>query len=247
MTPPLFLVAELPDDGAVRLGGDEGRHAARVKRLREGERVLVSDGRGSLLECTVAARDGDGLTLSVSARQRVPAPRPRIVVVQALPKGERAELAVEVLTELGVDEIVPWAASRSIAHWLGPRGDRALEKWRRTAREATKQSRRAWLPVIAPLASTSDVAARLAAGSGIVLHEDATEALGTIEFADDRDVVVVVGPEGGIAPDELDDFAAVGARRVRLGQPVLRTSTAGAAAVAVLSVQLGRWEAKISS
>jgi 16S rRNA (uracil1498-N3)-methyltransferase len=241
MTPPLFLVEEVPSDESFLLDGHEGRHAARVKRLRTGERVLVSDGHGTVLECTVSSGDANGLSLAVTARRDVPAPRPRIVVVQALPKGDRAELAVEVLTELGVDEIVPWAASRSIVHWLGPRGDRALEKWRRTAREATKQSRRAWLPIISPLASTSDVEARLAVANGLVLHEDATDLLRAADLGDDRDVVVVVGPEGGIAPDELADFAAVGAQPVRLGEPVLRTSTAGAAAVAVLSVQLSRW------
>jgi 16S rRNA (uracil1498-N3)-methyltransferase len=171
----------------------------------------------------------------------VPEPRPRIVVVQALPKGERAELAVEALTEVGVDEIVPWAASRSIVQWLGPRGDRALDKWRRTAREAAKQSRRAWLPRIAPLASTSEVAARLSSAQGLVLHEDATDRLAAVDCDAHRDVVVVVGPEGGIAPDELADFIAVGAQSVRLGDPVLRTSTAGVAAVAALSVQVGRW------
>jgi 16S rRNA (uracil1498-N3)-methyltransferase len=241
MTPPLFLVDELPSSDAVALHGEEGRHAARVKRLAVGEAVLVSDGRGGLLECTVSEVTSAGLSLDVVGRGTVPRPAPRFVVVQALPKGERAELAVEVLTELGVDEIVPWAASRSIVRWLGSRGDRALEKWRRTAREATKQSRRAWLPEVAPLASTAEVAARLAGATALVLHEDASASLASVEFAADRDVVVVVGPEGGIARDELDDFTAVGAVTVRLGEPVLRTSTAGAAALAVLSARLGRW------
>ena len=241
MSPPLFLVEELPGDESFRLGGDEGRHAARVKRIRSGERVLIGDGHGALLQCEVISGDGDGLSLVVTARRQVPAPQPRLVVVQALPKGERAELAVETLTEVGVDEIVPWAASRSIVRWLGPRGDRALEKWRRAAREATKQSRRAWLPVIASLASTSDVAARLSAAQGLVLHEEATERLATTACDPAREIVVVVGPEGGIAPDELADFAAVGARHVKLGDDVMRTSTAGVAAVAALSVQLGRW------
>jgi 16S rRNA (uracil1498-N3)-methyltransferase len=242
VTPPLFLVDELPSADVVALDGEEGRHAARVRRLAVGERLLVSDGRGGLLDCAVSSVTSAGLSLDVVARRTVPQPAPRFVVVQALPKGERAELAVEVLTELGVDEIVPWAASRSIVRWLGPRGDRALDKWRLTAREATKQSRRAWLPEVAPLASTAEVAARLSAATALVLHEDAPTSLASVELDAGRDVVVVVGPEGGIAADELDDFTAVGAVPVKLGEPVLRTSTAGAAALAVLSTRLGRWD-----
>jgi 16S rRNA (uracil1498-N3)-methyltransferase len=241
LTPPLFLVDELPAGDTLRLTGDEGRHAARVKRLGVGEVVLVSDGAGTLLDCVVSAVLADGLALTVRSRRSAAAATPRIVAVQALPKGERAELAVEVLTELGVDEIVPWAASRSIAQWHGPRGEKALEKWRRTAREAAKQSRRPWVPVVAPLASTADVAARLSRSAGLVLHEDATEPFGSGALPPDGDIVVVIGPEGGIAPAELDAFTATGARPVRLGEPVLRTSTAGAAALTALSVRLGRW------
>lgn len=242
MTPPLFLVAALPDSDVFELRGDEGRHAARVKRLGVGESVLVSDGAGGLLSCTVVAVLPDGLRLEVTSRRLVPAPGPRVVVVQALPKGERAELAVELMTELGVDEIVPWAASRCVVRWDGPRGDRALEKWRRTVREAAKQSRRAWLPVIAPLVPTDAVVARLAgAGGALVLHEDATDALASAALPAAGELVLVVGPEGGIAPDELAAFVAAGARPVRLGALVLRTSTAGAAALAALSPRLGRW------
>jgi 16S rRNA (uracil1498-N3)-methyltransferase len=241
MTPPLFLVDALPDGPELHLRGDEGRHAARVKRLGAGEDVLVSDGAGTLLECVVAAVVEDGLRLTVRARRTVPRPDPRIVAVQALPKGDRAELAVEVLTELGVDEIVPWAASRSIAQWHGPRGDKALDKWRRTAREAAKQSRRAWVPTVAPLASTGAVAARLSAATGLVLHESAAQSLAAFALPGAGDICVVIGPEGGISADELDVFAAAGATAVRLGQPVLRTSTAGAAALAALSLRLSRW------
>jgi 16S rRNA (uracil1498-N3)-methyltransferase len=241
MTPPLFLVDALADGPELHLRGDEGRHAARVKRLGAGEDVLVSDGEGTLLECVVAAVVDDGLRLTVRARRTVPRPDPRIVAVQALPKGDRAELAVEVLTELGVDEIVPWAASRSIAQWHGSRGDKALDKWRRTAREAAKQSRRAWVPTVAPLASTAEVAARLTAATGLVLHESAAQSLAAFALPDAGDICVVIGPEGGISADELDVFAAAGATAVRLGQPVLRTSTAGAAALAALSVRLSRW------
>jgi 16S rRNA (uracil1498-N3)-methyltransferase len=241
VTPPLFLLDELPDGPDVFLSGDEGRHAARVQRIKAGETVLVSDGAGTLLTCRVSAAVPDGLKLEVTGRRQVPAPDPRLVVVQALPKGERAELAVEVLTELGVDEIVPWAASRSIVHWHGARGEKALVKWRRTARAAAKQSRRPRVPAVTHLHSTAQVAARLATATGLVLHEDATGALAAVGLPTAGDVVVVVGPEGGIAPEELDAFTGAGAHAVRMGLPVLRTSTAGAAAAAALSLRLGRW------
>jgi 16S rRNA (uracil1498-N3)-methyltransferase len=241
VTPPLFLVDVLPAEGQLRLAGDEGRHAARVKRLGVGEAVLVGDGRGGVLECNVTGVQADGLLLAVRARSSVPAPQPRIVVVQALPKGERAELAVELLTELGADEIVPWAAARSIAQWQGARGEKALGKWRRTAREAAKQSRRAWVPEITALASTAEVADRLAGTAALVLHEAAAVPLAVAGLPPAGDLIVVIGPEGGIGAEELATFDAVGATAVRLGAPVLRTSTAGAAALAALSLRLGRW------
>ena len=241
MTPPLFLVGRLPAADTFVLDGDEGRHAARVRRLTVGEDVLVADGLGGLLECTVLEVVPEGLRLTVRSVSTVPVPRPRLVVVQALPKGDRAELAVEVLTELGADEIVPWSASRSITRWDGPRGAKALDKWRRTAREAAKQCRRPRLPIVHDLASTAQVAARLAAGTaaGLVLHEDADVALSSVVLPDAAEVVLVVGPEGGVSPEELAAFSA--ASVVRLGDEVMRTSTAGAAALAVLSVRLGRW------
>ena len=145
-TAALFLVDTLPDGDVVGLRGDEGRHAARVRRLGVGEQVSVGDGRGTVLDCAVTAVLPDGLTLAVRSRRTEPEPDPRLVVVQALPKGERAELAVEVLTELGVDEIVPWAAARSVAQWHGQRGDKALAKWRRTAAEAASTERVAQNP-----------------------------------------------------------------------------------------------------
>jgi 16S rRNA (uracil1498-N3)-methyltransferase len=243
MTPPLFLVDVLSAEvgGALLLDGDEGRHAARVKRLGVGEQVLVSDGRGELAECRVAAVHADSLTLELTSRRSVARPSPSVVLVQALPKGERAELSVELATELGVDEIVPWSASRSIVRWDGPRAAKAVERWRRAAREASKQSRRPWTPQVADLAATAQVAARLARGRAVVLHEDASSGIASVPLPADGELVVVVGPEGGVAPDELDAFAAAGAVAVRLGQPVLRTSTAGAAALAALSLRLGRW------
>lgn len=241
MSPPLFLLDDIPDAGELVLSGDEGRHAAKVQRIKAGETVLVSDGLGALLTCRVLAVVPEGLKLEVSQRRHIAAPEPRLVVVQALPKGDRAELAVEVLTELGADEIVPWAAARSVTQWHGARGEKALAKWRRTAREAAKQSRRPRIPVIAELHTTAEVTKLLAGGVGLVLHEEAGSLLASAPLPTGGDVVVVVGPEGGVAPDEVESFDAVGAGAVRLGDEVLRTSTAGAAAIAALSLRLGRW------
>jgi len=244
MSPPLFLLDDLPDAAEVFLAGDEGRHAARVQRIKPGETVYIADGRGTRLTCQVRSVLDDGLKLTVERRESAPVPRPRLVVVQALPKGERGELAVEVLTELGADEIVPWAAARCIVQWHGARGEKALEKWRRTAREAAKQSRRSWVPAVPALHTTAQVAARLAAAAGLVLHEDAPASMAQVPLpapGPDAELVVVVGPEGGIAPVELEAFETAGAGVVRLGDSVLRTSTAGAAAVAALSLRMGRW------
>jgi 16S rRNA (uracil1498-N3)-methyltransferase len=245
MTPPLFLLPGLPDGlttgGQILLDGDEGRHASTAKRLSVGEVVLIGDGQGTVCECTVVAVRGASLDLEVTLRRFQTPAAPRLVVVQAVPKGERAELAVELLTELGADEILPWAAARSIVRWDEQRGAKAVERWRRTAREATKQSRRAWLPVIGPLASTSDVAARLTAARGLVLHEGASAGIAAVPVAAEGEIVLVVGPEGGITDGELAAFAAAGATAVRLGEPVQRSSTAGGAALAALNVALGRW------
>jgi 16S rRNA (uracil1498-N3)-methyltransferase len=162
--------------------------------------------------------------------------------VQALPKGERGELAVEVLTEVGVDRIVPWAASRSVAVWKGERATRSRAKWQATAREAAKQSRRSWLPTVTPLASTSDLATLVAeADLALVLHEDATLPLGALEVPEAGRIVLVVGPEGGISPDELAVLGDAGAHVVRLGAEVLRTSTAGVVAVAAVLARTSRW------
>jgi 16S rRNA (uracil1498-N3)-methyltransferase len=163
-------------------------------------------------------------------------------VVQALPKGDRGELAVETMTEAGVDAVVPWAAARCITQWKGERGQKALARWRSTAREAGKQSRRLRFPEVHGLMSTRDVAALLRSASlAAVLHEEGAEPLARVPLPDEGDIVLVVGPEGGIAPEELDSFAAVGARPYRLGHSVLRTSTAGVAAGALLLGRTGRW------
>lgn len=244
MSPPVFLAEPgRLAAGLVVLDGAEGRHAATVRRLRAGERVDLTDGAGLLAECVVASVTGrDSLTLEVLARHRHEPPQPRLVVVQALPKGERGELAVETMTEVGVDEIVPWSASRCVTQWRPDRREKSLGKWRRAALEAAKQARRAWLPDVPDLAATAQVADRIAAAAAaLILHEEARTPLSAIDPPRAGEIVVVVGPEGGITEDELERFAAAGATPVRLGPTVLRTSTAGVAAAAVLLNATGRW------
>jgi 16S rRNA (uracil1498-N3)-methyltransferase len=239
---PVFLVDALPVGRRTTLDGPEGHHAATVRRLGAGEMLLLADGIGGLARCRVAAVRRDGLDLEVAEVMRVPAPDPRVTVVQALPKGDRGELAVEVLTEAGVDVVVPWAAARCVTRWRDDRGDKALRRWRATARESAKQSRRAWLPEVAAAASTAQVA-RVLAGvdAALVLHEGAKEPLADVPLPPRGTIALVVGPEGGITADELDAFAAVGALPVRLGDTVLRTSTAGVAALAVVNARTPRW------
>ncbi|HEY0645412.1 MAG TPA: 16S rRNA (uracil(1498)-N(3))-methyltransferase [Nocardioides sp.] len=245
MSLPVHLVESLDGAGIgsrVEVTGDEAHHAVAVRRLREGEQVVLTDGRGTSVTGRVASTGKRVFTVEVGSVSTEPRPEPAVTVVQALPKGERGELAVEVLTEVGVDRIVPWAASRSVAVWKGERAAKSHAKWQATAREAAKQSRRSWLPTVAPLASTTDLAALVAeADLAVVLHEDATDPLSAVDVPARGRILVVVGPEGGIAPDELAALANAGAQGVRLGAEVLRTSTAGVVAVAALLSRTDRW------
>jgi 16S rRNA (uracil1498-N3)-methyltransferase len=241
--PPVFFAdrAALQRD-VVILSGAEGRHAAAARRLQPGERADVGDGAGLVAECVVAANGPNGLELTVLARREVPRPVPVLTVVQAIPKGDRGELAVEELTEVGVDRIVPWAAARCVPVWRGDRGERSLAKWRVTAREAAKQSRRAWIPEVTGPASAARVAQLIAAAAcAIVLEPGAAESLGGLRPPGSGDLVLIVGPEGGITDDESAAFQKAGAIARRLGPTVLRTSTAGTVAAAVLLSRTGRW------
>ena len=243
MTLPLFLSDRIPAVGStVDLAGDEGRHAVVVKRLRVGESLLLSDGQGRVATAEITEVAKASLTARVTDLTELEPPRPRITVVQAIPKGERSELAVEVLTEIGADVIVPWAASRCVAVWRGDRAARSLARWRKTAREAGKQARRGWHPEVTEQATTQQVAELLAqADVGIVLHENGVAGLSEVPLETAASVVIVVGPEGGVSPDELAAFGA--AHIVRLGSEVLRTSTAGVAAAAAVLSRTERWRA----
>ncbi|GAA3365138.1 16S rRNA (uracil(1498)-N(3))-methyltransferase [Streptomyces antimycoticus] len=246
MTAPVFVADSLAGAAAgarVWLEGPEGRHAVSVRRLRVGEPVVLTDGHGMGVQGTVAAVEGkDRLQIAVDEVRQEAAPDPRITVVQALPKGDRGELAVETMTETGVDAVVPWSASRCITQWKGERGLKALGKWRSTAREAGKQSRRLTFPEVTDAMTTKQVARLLAeAAFAAVLHEEGGEPLATAQLPASGEIVLVVGPEGGVSPEELAAFAEAGARPYRLGPSVLRTSTAGTAAAALLLGRTGRW------
>jgi 16S rRNA (uracil1498-N3)-methyltransferase len=222
------------------LDGDEGRHAATVKRMREGEVIHLCDGQGTRAIATVVKVHKNSLDLSIDQFTFEEAPEPRFVVVQALAKGERAELAVEMLTEVGADAIIPWRAEHSIGKWDSV--EKGLEKWRRTSRESAKQSRRAWIPEISNLKSTAEVCELMSqAQSVFVLHESADQALAACAIREQGTIMIVVGPEGGISPDELAAFSAAGARVVHMGASVMRTSTAGAIAVGGLLMRSQRW------
>jgi len=235
-------VADAASGDVLTLDGDEGHHASVVRRIAAGEQVQLTDGAGAVAVCRVTHTDKGSLGAEVLQVVLHPPEMPRLVVVQAIPKGDRGELAVEMLTEVGADVIVPWSASRSIARWKGDRADKALAKWRSTAREAAKQARRPWFPEVAELASTDDVARLLAAASvRVVLHEAASGPLADVPVPGRGEIVIVVGPEGGITEAELEAFSAVGAEPLRLGSSVLRSSTAGVAAAAALLARTPRW------
>ena len=246
MTHQLFLgeaaaVAAAIVGTSVHLDGDEGRHAGTVVRLRVGERYYVADGAGRRL--LVEAESVEKATVVGRVLEAVdePAPDPRLVLVQALAKGDRDDQAVEAATELGVDEIVAWQAERSVVVWRADRVARSLAKWAAVVTRAVKQSRRARMPLVSGPVDTQALSGRVrTAALTLVLHEDASEPLAQVELPAAGDVLVVVGPEGGISEREIGLLVQAGARPVRLGPTILRASSAGPAALAVLSAG-SRW------
>jgi 16S rRNA (uracil1498-N3)-methyltransferase len=238
---PLFLVDELPADEVVTVDGAEGRHAVDVLRLTVGERVRVSDGQGLLVVGSVLTAESSAMQVQVLSRHDVPAPDPAFVLVQALPKGDHGPLAVDLATELGVDRIVPWTAARCVTKWRDDRIDKGLAKWRAAARAASKQARRPHVPEVTGPMSTRQVCGMLGElDLALVLHEQARTSFQKVDVPRSGTIAVVVGPEGGLTDGEVVAFRAAGALPVRLGSEVLRTSTAGAAALAALSAKT-RW------
>lgn len=240
----LFLredLTEAPVGDIVELTGAEAKHAATVNRVRVGETVSVGNGVGLVATGVVESASPSRVGIRVVTSVTADAASPSLVLVQALAKGDRDERAVQAATELGVDAIVPWSAERSISRWDAQKAEKGRQRWQTIAREATKQSIRAWLPQVEHLQSTAQLAERAAHSLVLVLDPRGETTLAHTELPNDGEIVIVVGPEGGVSPAELDRMAAAGARIVRLGSTVLRTSTAGPAALAVLNVRLGRW------
>jgi 16S rRNA (uracil1498-N3)-methyltransferase len=222
----------------VRLDGAEGRHAVRIRRVRVGEQVVLSDGGGRGVRGRVVEVGPAALTIEVAELLTAAGSPVRWVAAQALAKGDRDELAIEMLTEAGIDEVIPWQAARSVSRWSAERVERGLNRWRSTVREAAKQSRRLRIPEVVEPVDTARLAARIAAADiAVVLHEEASEPISALTVPGAGEVLLVIGPEGGIAPEELDLFVAAGGRTVSLGDTVLRTSTAGVVALAALRLR----------
>jgi len=246
----LFYAESIPAVGGVAVvDGDEGFHAASVRRLRPGEELVLSDGAGTVADCVVQSADKRSLRARVLASRTVPPPWPPVTVVQAIPKSERSELAIELATEAGADEFVAWQAQRCVARWDGDRSANGLRRWRAVARSAARQSRRAWIPDVSGPMSTEALCSYLTQqiGAGavvLVLHESADVPITEETVAQANSVILLVGPEGGISDPEITALMNAGAVTVRLGPTVLRTSTAAAVALGALGVLTPRWSVR---
>lgn len=259
MTRPVFLAEDLTPDASslmagdhARLAGAEGRHAAAVRRIDAGETLDVVNGSGLRLTCEVTSSDAEGLDLRVVAVSQEDELAPRLVLIQALAKGGRDEQAVESATEIGVDAVIPWQADRSIVRWNGPKAGRGRAKWQSVARAAAKQSRRARIPEVEEVVDSRRLLTRVSriveeGGAALICHEEGERRLAALPEAEwERlrgapEVALVVGPEGGVSPEELEALQGVGADVVLLGPHVLRSASAGPAAAVLLSAALHRW------
>lgn len=248
MSTALFYVDALPGAGELAVvDGDEGFHASNVRRIRVGEQLDLSDGAGVLAHCVVEETAKGRLSARVTERVDIAVPRPTVTVVQALPKSDRSELAVELATEAGADSFVAWQATRCVARWDGPKVEKGLRRWEAVARSAARQSRRAYVPAVEGVVSTPVLTQRVAdavAGGAVVLalHESATEPFAELPLGQADSLMLIVGPEGGIADEEIAALTGAGAKAVRLGPTVLRTSTAAAVALGAIGALTERWE-----
>ena len=232
MSLPYFFT---DDPAAGTLTGAEAKHA-HVKRIESGERIMLIDGQGSTALTRVTSVGAGRVDGVVERQEFVPQPTPRVTVVQAVPKGERAELAVDLAVQAGADAIVPWISHRTIARWPANKQAKQVEKWRAQALSSAKQARRAWVPEVREPVTTNQLSELLQERHALVLHEDATDSIRDVEFGED--VWLIVGPEGGIGEDELE---ILGARPVKLGPEVLRTASAAFAGLCAIGALTSRW------
>lgn len=244
MSRALFYVDAVPEVGGLAVvDGDEGFHAATVRRIRPGEELDLSDGAGTLAHCVIEDAVKGRLTARVLSVIDVPAAVPTVTVVQALPKSERSELAIELATEAGADAFVAWQSERCVARWDGAaKVEKGLRRWSAVARSAARQSRRPYVPSVSGPVSSAELVASIGAGVTLVLHESAEVALRDVISPSTETVTLIVGPEGGITDGEVAALVAAGAIAVRLGPSVLRTSTAAAVALGALGVLTPRWQ-----
>lgn len=247
MSLPVFIHPDLSAaqaGDAITLSGPEARHAVTVKRMQQGEKLALIDGTGIRLTLTVTETSGkDHLTGTVESVTQLPEPNPRVTVVQAIPKSERAELAVDLATQAGADEIIAWQADRCVAKWDGKKAPKAVAKWQAAAEAAAKQSRRDRIPQIrGPLTTRQlvvELTERAESASVLVLHEEATESIREVGLH--GEVFLLVGPEGGIGEEELTTLREAGAVPIKLGPEVLRTASAAMVALAAIGMRTERW------
>lgn len=238
---PVFIVPELPTSGEVEIIGDEARHAISAVRIKLNERISLTDGHGGRAVAEVIELNRKSLRVTIIEHATDHAPYVELSVLQALTKGDRARETVELLTEAGVDRIIPWAAKRSIGQWKSDVD--SLAKWQVWARESTKQSRRSWIPQVSSPQTLIEITERFNEFDLVLLfHESDGEKLSAVlKTVNPRKVLIIIGPEGGVAEDEVSAFIAAGARSVSMGQPIFRSAHAGAAALAAVQTALEIW------
>jgi 16S rRNA (uracil1498-N3)-methyltransferase len=222
----------------IEVGGDEAHHGVNVLRLKHSEEVKISDGVGSWGIGKVSQLSKKSFTVEISDRGFEHSPKQRVLVVQAILKNDANKEAVDFLTQVGADEIIPWQSQHSI----GKIDDKSFSKWHSAARESSRQSRRVRIPAIVNVHSTESLISKIKGLQNIfVLHESAENRLSQIEINQEVDVILIVGPEGGLSEIEVNTFVDAGAKVVRLGESVLRAANAGAAAVSVVMSRTGKW------
>jgi len=236
MVEPLFVDANLKVSDQVILTGEEAKHASTVRRMRVGEAIQLTNGQGLRVRGVVSAIDKQSVTVDVSSSVQEDKPAVEFFLVQALAKGDRDELAIQAATELGVSGVIPWGANRSVTKWEGKKLESGQNRWQSIVTEAAKQSLRAFIPEVEPCLSSNQLKARLAGFEMvIVLDPIAAKTLQELHLPKEGQVAIVVGPEGGISPEELELLSQY--EGICLGQNILRTSTAGPAVLAALTLK----------